>query len=75
MIIDFALLTGGWGNLSASPNNESIKRPVSIVCTLSSSVCKLAAVALGWKESFGEMRWINVDGRLDYDWRPTDVMG
>lgn len=80
MIVDFSLLVGGW---SPSPEvrtpfqmrEEEAKRPLAVVCTLSSNICKMAAVALGWTKSFEEGRWINLDGRNDFDWRPTEMDG
>lgn len=80
MIVDFSLLVGGW---SSSPGvrttfqtrGEEANRPLAVICTLSSNVCKMAAVALGWKKSFEEGRWINLDGRYDFDWRPTEMDG
>lgn len=68
MIVDFALLVG-WGHVDQN-------RPISVACTLSSNVCKMAAVALGWEKSFEQGKWINVDGRpFDFDWRPTPEAG
>lgn len=48
-------------------------KPVAVVCTLSSNVCKMAAVALGWDAAFEVGKWVNIDGGLDFDWRPTEV--
>ncbi|KAJ6609341.1 hypothetical protein B0H10DRAFT_2064437 [Mycena sp. CBHHK59/15] len=74
MVVDFALLSGAW-------SNDGDLIPDGTVCTVSSVVCKLAAVGLGWKRAFGlvdEMgyieketrRWIDVDlkGRVVPVW-------
>lgn len=74
MIIDFSLLTGGWANTEKRGEVE-LRRPKSLICGVNSNICKLAAVALGWENSFEQKRWINVDGGDDFDWRPTDVAG
>lgn len=45
-LIDFALLSGAW-----VWDDEA--RPMASVCTISSNMCKLAAVGLGWDRAFG----------------------
>ncbi|KAJ7597741.1 hypothetical protein C8J56DRAFT_327382 [Mycena floridula] len=65
MIVDFALLSGAWAE-------DGDVRPEAVICTISSAVCKMAAVALGWEEAFGHvddmgktepavMKWIDID--------------
>jgi len=67
MIVDFAVLSGAWAD-----DGDLI--PEGTVCTVSSVVCKAAAIGLGWKRAFGEvgdmgyvdkvnMRWIDVDSK------------
>ncbi|KAK4704845.1 hypothetical protein P7C70_g1365, partial [Phenoliferia sp. Uapishka_3] len=86
MMVDFDLLVGGWRMKGERINRgeskrdmeEGRKRPIAVVCTLSSNVCKMAAVALGWDAAFGDPgttmgRWVNVDGGDDFDWGPTEV--
>ncbi|KAK0209271.1 hypothetical protein DFS33DRAFT_1380760 [Desarmillaria ectypa] len=76
MIVDFALLSGAW----------SRGGPDAIVCTISSAVCKLSAVALGWEKAFGHldnyglidrqlMGWVDVDqkGRIIPEWAAFDL--
>ncbi|KAG7451788.1 uncharacterized protein BT62DRAFT_880988 [Guyanagaster necrorhizus] len=76
MIVDFALLSGAW--------NEA--GPDAVVCTVSSAVCKLSAVALGWEKAFGHldkyglidrqlMSWVDVDqkGRIIPEWAAFDL--
>ncbi|KAJ7155900.1 hypothetical protein C8R43DRAFT_1125809 [Mycena crocata] len=76
MVVDFAILSGAWAQ-----DGDLI--PDGTVCTVSSVVCKLSAVALGWKRAFGavndmgeadkdNMRWIDVDlkGRAVPVWEP-----
>jgi len=79
MIVDFALLSGAWAN-----DGDLI--PDGTVCAVSSVVCKLSAVALGWKRSFGVVdkmgeieqearRWMDVDlkGRVVPVWEPVQL--
>lgn len=115
MIVDQALLAGGWGrgidyteHAAASPGAKSPRaedshggkengteghegerphkhteaeagsewegaRPESILCGLSSAVCKMAAVQMGWRRSIEEGRWVNYDGREAYDLDVVDV--
>ena len=39
----------------------------TMVCTVSSTACKLLAVMMGWDKAFKEGRWRNIDG--DFDWK------
>lgn len=77
-IVDFDLLAGGWpltksANLMPRHADEDPK-PVAVLCTVSSNVCKLAAIAMGWDRAIGQERWINLDGEGDgFGWRPTEV--
>ncbi|KAJ7492277.1 hypothetical protein FB451DRAFT_524892 [Mycena latifolia] len=74
MVVDFAVLSGAW-----SKDGDLI--PDGTVCAVSSVVCKLAAVGLGWEQAFGNvdemgyiereaMRWVDVDtkGRVVPVW-------
>ncbi|KAK0450581.1 uncharacterized protein EV420DRAFT_1705247 [Desarmillaria tabescens] len=76
MIVDFAFLSGAW----------SREGPDAVVCTVSSAVCKLSAVALGWEKAFGHvdnyglidrqlMGWVDVDqkGRIIPEWAAFDL--
>ena len=74
MVVDFALLVGGWGAGSASEDEDRRGKVLAVVCGLSSDVCKMAAVAMGWERGVGQGRWVNVDGGEDFDWRPTEIM-
>ncbi|EJU02828.1 hypothetical protein DACRYDRAFT_65986 [Dacryopinax primogenitus] len=60
MIVDLALVTGAWAD------DESVQ-PVAVVCTLSSHVCKLAAMTLGWERAMEEKRWVEIDNRGDIE--------
>lgn len=82
MMVDFDLLVGGWrlkgdeigrGETRRHAEDEGRTQPIAVACTLSSNVCKLAAVALGWEHAFEQGRWLNVDGGEDFDWAPTEV--
>ncbi|KAJ6520177.1 hypothetical protein C8R45DRAFT_51738 [Mycena sanguinolenta] len=79
MIVDFALLSGAWAN-----DGDLI--PDGTVCAVSSVVCKLSAVGLGWKRAFGAVgqmgeiekdarRWMDVDlkGRVVPVWDPLQA--
>lgn len=87
-IIDFALTTGLWEWTSTSSPSSSGDLPLeghleATVCTISSNICKLAAVGLGWDRAFGfetgdpdknlhEMvderkRWLEIDNRGDIE--------
>ncbi|KAK0234255.1 hypothetical protein IW262DRAFT_141845 [Armillaria fumosa] len=76
MVVDFALLSGAW--IQGGPD--------AIVCTVSSVVCKLSAVALGWEKAFGPpdkygfidrqlMGWVDVDqkGRIVPEWEAFNL--
>lgn len=39
----------------------------TVVCTVSSTTCRLLAVMLGWESAIGGNRWRNVDG--EFEWR------
>ncbi|KAF9469629.1 hypothetical protein BDZ94DRAFT_1278821 [Collybia nuda] len=79
MIIDFALLSGLWAW------KDEIT-PDATICTLSSNVCKLSAVGLGWKKAFGEVDkmgyidqqqkgWVEIDqkGQIVPVWEPFEL--
>ncbi|KAF9566929.1 hypothetical protein CPC08DRAFT_814462 [Agrocybe pediades] len=79
MIVDFAMVSGFW------PGEKDL-HPEAIVCAMSSSVCDLAAVGLGWEKAFGDVndmgdldekgkRWVDVDerGRIIPVWRPFEM--
>lgn len=64
VIIDFAMLSGAWGE-------GAEYFPESMVCTMTSSICTLAAVPQGWNRSFEEHRWVEIDnaGSIEPLWR------
>lgn len=39
----------------------------AVVCTVSSTSCRLLAIMLGWESAIKKTRWRNVDG--DFDWK------
>jgi len=55
IIIDFAMTSGMW-----AWNDDIV--PNATICTISSSVCKLSAVGLGWERAFG---FVNEMGEID----------
>jgi hypothetical protein len=79
MIIDLAIVGGLW-------TEEKSLTPDAVVCGLSSSVCRLAAVGLGWEKAFGQVDdmgridnngkgWIDVDqkGQVVPVWEPFEL--
>lgn len=89
MMVDFHLLTGDWGRGSLptqalgerrsdpwmlEQEYERRKQVQGVLCTLSSAVCKIAAVAQGWKLAFEDGRWVDVDWGDAFDWRPTEAL-
>jgi len=71
MVVDLAMLSGFWAW-------ESDVVPGATICTLSSNVCRLSAIGLGWDRAFGfgdgddpanvyindaRKRWIDLDNR------------
>ncbi|GJE89491.1 hypothetical protein PsYK624_055920 [Phanerochaete sordida] len=71
MVVDLAMLSGMWAW-------EGDVVPGATICTLSSNVCRLSAVGLGWERAFGfghdddpsdgsindaKKRWIDLDNR------------
>ncbi|CZT47376.1 uncharacterized protein RSE6_07927 [Rhynchosporium secalis] len=41
-----------------------------LVCTISSTSCKILAVMMGWEAAIEKGRWVNIDGQ--FDWRGID---
>ncbi|KAJ7897235.1 hypothetical protein B0H14DRAFT_397637 [Mycena olivaceomarginata] len=79
MIVDFAVLSGAWAK-----DGDLI--PDGTICAVSSVVCDLSAVGLGWTRAFGTVdamgeiekdtrRWVDVDlkGRVVPVWEPFKV--
>ncbi|RDB29466.1 hypothetical protein Hypma_016066 [Hypsizygus marmoreus] len=79
MIVDFALVSGSWAS------DEEVA-PDATICTISSNVCKLSAVGLGWDRAFGAVddmgyvdekrkRWVEIDqkGQIVPVWEPFEL--
>ncbi|KAF4573464.1 hypothetical protein EYR36_007979 [Pleurotus pulmonarius] len=79
MIVDFALVSGMW----AADDGFA---PEATICGISSSVCRMSAVALGWDRAFGELgsmgdidetgkRWVEIDehGTIVPVWQPFEL--
>jgi len=64
MLVDLAMVGGGWPVSSSGP--------IATVCTLSSNVCKVSAMLLGWQKAFVEKRWVEIDnkGSIEPEWEP-----
>jgi len=57
-LLDFAMLSGMW-----TPLGQPLPR--AMICTLSSSICRLSAIGLGWDRAFGEVdKMGNADGKV-----------
>ncbi|CAG7853837.1 SubName: Full=Uncharacterized protein {ECO:0000313/EMBL:CCA67733.1} [Serendipita indica DSM 11827] len=54
MLLDFAMLSGAW-------LEDGARAPEAVVCTATSNVCRMAAVALGWEKAFEKQLWKDVD--------------
>ncbi|KAF5385381.1 hypothetical protein D9615_001072 [Tricholomella constricta] len=79
MIVDFALLSGLWAT-------DDDPLPQATICTISSNVCTMAAVGLGWDDAFGTVgamghidddhkRWVEIDqrGAIVPVWAPFEL--
>ncbi|KDQ63088.1 hypothetical protein JAAARDRAFT_29085 [Jaapia argillacea MUCL 33604] len=58
IIVDFALLSGAW-----AWDGDVI--PIATVCTISSNICKMTAVGLGWERAFGYGNGRHEDGNIN----------
>jgi len=67
MVVDFAMISGLW-----AWGGDIV--PSATICTISSSVCRLSAVGLGWARAFGAVNemgdidekgkgWVEIDNR------------
>lgn len=73
-LVDFDLLVGGWHLPTTEDEDEEMQTvPIAVICTISSNICKFAAVAMGWESAFVRGRWINLDGREMFEWTPTEI--
>jgi len=54
MILDLAMISGLW-------LKDGEQAPLATVCTVTSNVCKIAALGLGWERALVEDWWIDVD--------------
>ncbi|KAF9011129.1 hypothetical protein BDQ17DRAFT_1272573 [Cyathus striatus] len=79
MVVDLALISGLW-----TWNEDPV--PSATICTLSSNVCRIAAVGLGWTRAFGDVdqmgtidtehkRWVEIDeaGRIVPVWQAFEL--
>jgi len=60
MVIDLAVVTGAWAK-------DDGALPAAVVCTLSSHVCKIAAMVLGWQRAMEQKGWVEIDNRGDIE--------
>ncbi|CAA7268075.1 unnamed protein product [Cyclocybe aegerita] len=74
VVVDLALISGLWPE-------RNVHSPDAVICAMSSTICTLSAVGLGWDRAFGEIdkmgnpdkegeRWVDVDqkGRIIPVW-------
>jgi len=54
MILDLAMISGLW-------LKDGERAPLATICTVTSNVCKVAALGLGWERGLEEELWIDVD--------------
>jgi len=79
MVVDFAMLNGMWAWA------DDIT-PRATVCTISSSVCRLSAIGLGWDRGFGIVKkmgeiddnakgWVEIDNAsgIDPSWEAFEL--
>jgi len=80
MVVDLAMVSGLWADYA-----EDIT-PDAVICALSSTVCKLSAIGLGWDKAFGTVddmgamddkhkRWVEIDqrGSIVPVWLPFEL--
>lgn len=70
-IIDMHFLGGGWS--SKFHQLDQSDKPLATICTVSSNVCQFAALQLGWKPSFDQSKWINLDLPLTHSWTGIEI--
>ncbi|KAJ6469606.1 hypothetical protein C8R47DRAFT_793580 [Mycena vitilis] len=68
MVVDFAVLSGAW-------SKEGDLIPDATICAVSSVVCKLSAVGLGWKRAFGTVDDMGELDKLARRWVDVDLKG
>ncbi|EGG06462.1 uncharacterized protein MELLADRAFT_86650 [Melampsora larici-populina 98AG31] len=70
-IIDMNFLAGGWS--SKIHQTDETDKPLATICTVSSNICQFAALQLGWKTSFEDRKWINLDLPLTHSWTGIEI--
>jgi len=62
VIVDFAVISGIWG--------DGERFPQAVICTMTSTICTMAAFGGGWNRSFVEQRWVEIDngGSIEPRW-------
>jgi len=68
MIVDLAMISGLWAS------GEDLL-PQANVCSISSNVCKLAAVGLGWDRAFGKVDDMGIVDQKGKLWVEIDEKG
>ncbi|CUA74985.1 hypothetical protein RSOLAG22IIIB_01620 [Rhizoctonia solani] len=76
MIVEMALLSELWDDDTNDEDNDL--ELIAAACTLTSNVCKMAAVGLGWVRSLGSSvkSWVELDNRneIEPEWEAFEVI-
>ncbi|KAJ1309847.1 hypothetical protein OPQ81_006612 [Rhizoctonia solani] len=76
MIVEMALLSELWDDDTNDEDNDL--ELIATACTLTSNVCKMAAIGLGWARSLGSdvKSWVELDNRneIEPEWEAFEVI-
>ncbi|KAF8758606.1 hypothetical protein RHS01_02616 [Rhizoctonia solani] len=76
MIVEMALLSELWDDDTNDEDNDL--ELIATACTLTSNVCKMAAVGLGWARSLGSKlkSWVELDNRnnIEPEWEAFELI-
>ncbi|CAE6441864.1 unnamed protein product [Rhizoctonia solani] len=76
MIVEMALLSELWDDDTNDEDNDL--ELIATACTLTSNVCKMAAVGLGWARSLGSKvkSWVEIDNRnnIEPEWEAFELI-
>ncbi|QRW00743.1 hypothetical protein RhiJN_28761 [Ceratobasidium sp. AG-Ba] len=75
MIVEMALISELWDDEREEDNDLEL---VATVCTLTSNVCKMAAVGLGWSRALDSdtKSWVEIDNRnnIEPEWEAIEMI-
>ncbi|CAE7227142.1 unnamed protein product [Rhizoctonia solani] len=76
MIVEMALLSELWED--DTNDEDQVLELIATACTLTSNVCKMAAVGLGWARSLGSnvKSWVELDNRneIEPEWEAFELI-